>query len=260
MPELRLTGLRIQAGPRTLVDGVGLVLGRGELVGLVGESGSGKTMTARACLGLVEARPGIVAGDLVVDTGEERVVALRSGVASAEAFGAVRGRFVGWLPQQARESMDPLRTLGRQLRDVARLPGAASGSPEEWLARAGLPSPATFVGRYPHELSGGQAQRATVALALARGSRFLLADEPTTGLDPTVQVGVLDRLRELADEGHGVLLISHDLRQVQRVADRILVMHGGRLVEELRPGELLAARSPAARALVDATPGMGARP
>ena len=125
--------------------------------------------------------------------------------------------------------------------------------PVPWLRRAGLQDSERVARLYPHELSGGMAQRASIALALARGSRFLLADEPTTGLDPTVQEEILAELLSLRDQGVGLLFITHDLRLVPRIADALLVMHQGRLVESLNSGNLDSLVSPAGRALWTAT-------
>lgn len=263
MPEpfLQLDDLRIVAGTRTLVDGASLRLVPGQILALVGASGSGKTLTARACLGLVDPRPGIVGGELTVCDGDKtwRPFGLARRQRS-QALRAIRGTIVGWLPQDARASLDPLRPIGAQLRRVLAL-RAADGIeiPQDrpdvrsWLSFVDFPDPDRVARLYPHELSGGMAQRACIALALARGSRFLLADEPTTGLDPTVQAGILDQLGQLATQGCGVLLITHDLRIVPRLADQVYVMDSGRFVDLLPATDLAQATSPAAQALVAAT-------
>ncbi|MCK6507045.1 ATP-binding cassette domain-containing protein [Myxococcota bacterium] len=272
-PWIRLEGLRVVAGDgadaRVLVDGAGLALAPGEVLALVGASGSGKTQTVRACLGLVQARPGVVAGALEVHDGARTWRPYQGEPAVRRAaWRALRGRVLGWLPQEARASLDPLRRIGAQVREVLELrrrdglPLAADRrDAADWLAVAGLPEPGRVAGLYPHELSGGMAQRACLALALARGSRFLLADEPTTGLDPTVQRALLDQLGALRGEGCGLLLVTHDLGVVARLADAILVMDGGAVVERLAGGSLHQATSAPARALVQATLRQGeARP
>lgn len=264
MPDARvvLEGLRIQAGERALVDGVGFHLEAGEILALVGASGSGKTLTARSLLGLPGPHPGVVAArlEVVADGRVHRPYAALAGAghparrarAVEEAFQAIRGAVVGLLPQDARGGLDPLRTVGRQVADVARL--AASPVPAaEWLRRAGFRAPEEVLALHAHQLSGGMAQRAAIALALARGSRFLVADEPTTGLDPTVQQEILEEVARTAAAGVGVLLITHDLRIVPRLARRVVVMHGGRMVETLPAGRLREARSPEGRALLEAT-------
>ncbi len=260
---VRLVGLRIEGPQGVLVDGVDLALEPGRIHVLVGASGSGKTLSARSLLGMVDARPGVTAGELAV-TWQGRTwrpyegldLRTRRGRKQLEQrFRPLRGSIVGYLPQDARRSLDPLWTVGKQLRAALALREAPhDASPLEWLARAGFPEPEQVDGLFPHELSGGMAQRASIALALARGSRFLLADEPTTGLDPRVQEGILAELLGLRDrEGVGLLFITHDLRIVPRLADRLYVMHGGRLVEDLPAERLGALSTPEAKALWAAT-------
>lgn len=241
---LATTGLVVRAGDRTLIDGVDLRLQGGELVALVGPSGSGKTVTARALLGLLPFAPGRVAGDVALrwDGNEAHPVTERD-------WRPLRGAVVGMLWQDARAALDPLRAVGRQVTEAARLAHAPE-DPIPWLARAGFPAPDAVARLHPHELSGGMAQRAAIAVALARRSRFLVADEPTTGLDPSVQRATLAQLRSLCDAGVGVLFITHDLRLLPGFADRVLVMESGRVVEEAADPRLLVGPG---RALVEAT-------
>lgn len=256
MPEARveLRDLEVYAGERRLVHGVDLDLAAGRLTALVGASGSGKTLTARSLLGLITCRPGITAGSLRVTmaTGaEHRPLELR-GRARERAFARIRGGIVGYLAQDARGSLDPLWSVGHQVRFAARLGGG--DDPLPWLLRAGLRDPERVADLYPHELSGGMAQRVAIAQVLARGSRFILADEPTTGLDATVQAAILKELRSLRDDlDVGILLITHDLRILPSLADEVLVMDGGTLVERSVSGQLTELASPPARALVEAT-------
>lgn len=259
--RIDLANLQVRVGTRTLLHDVALTIEAGRVVGLVGSSGCGKTMTARALLGMVDLVPGVVTADLSLVVGDEvhrpwaRVLGADES-ARDRAFTKIRGRIVGYLPQDARASLDPLLRVGRQVRTAAAL---RTGNPEEnprpWLLRAGLKDPERVEQLFPHELSGGMAQRVAIAQALARGSRFLIADEPTTGLDPTVQRGILDEIRRLASEGMGVLFITHDLRILPGLADEVLVMEDGRVVERLtaerlRDGELASAPG---RRLVEAT-------
>ncbi|MFH1468625.1 MAG: ATP-binding cassette domain-containing protein [Pseudomonadota bacterium] len=263
--RLTLRGLEVRAGSHALVQGVDLTLEGGEILALVGASGSGKTLTARSLLGLPGPRPGVVAARLEIQVGDtvhrpyeglaEAMAAGRPGRfwrASRRAFTAVRGHVVGYMAQDARGALDPLWSVERQLREAIAL-GPAGGSPVEWLLRAGFPRPEEALGLYPHELSGGMAQRVAIALSLARGSRFLIADEPTTGLDPTVQEAILGELRATARAGIGVLLITHDLRIVPRFARRVQIMHAGRTVETMAADALSGAASREVRALLDAT-------
>jgi ABC-type dipeptide/oligopeptide/nickel transport system ATPase component len=262
---LSLKGLRVQAGQIPLVREVDLQLRAGEILALVGASGSGKTLTARSLLGLPGPRPGVTAAQLEI-TVDERVLRPYDGLEQAvlrgrpgrfwrrsrPAFQPIRGHIVGYMAQDARGALDPLWTVERQLREALAL-GGSKESPVDVLRRAGFREPAVVLPLYPHQLSGGMAQRVCIALALARGSRFLIADEPTTGLDPTVQEAILLELRRLADEGIGVLLITHDLRIVPRIADRVQIMDGGRTVESLPATALDSSRSPEVRALIEAT-------
>ena len=259
--ELVISDLTIMARQRELVSGVSLRLGGGELVALVGESGSGKTMTARSCLGLVQPKPGVVGGGITVRVGDELHTPYEAPdrAARERAFAAIRGRLVGYLPQHALAALDPLWRVGKQVSEVVLLRSregtlsAQEQSPLTWLRRAGFERPELVVNLFPHELSGGMAQRVCIALALARGSRFLIADEPTTGLDPTVQKGILDHVRHLRDSGIGILLITHDLRIVPTLAARVVVLHDGRVVDEVDAQRLEAGNSPHTRRLLVAT-------
>ncbi len=258
---LELARLTVRVGDRQLIHDVGLRLDAGEVVALVGASGCGKTLSALSLLGMVDLDPGVVTADLTIHAGD-RVYTPWDGVLGAgarardRAFADIRGRVVGYLPQDARASLDPLLRVGRQVRDAAALRTAnPKEDPRPWLLRAGLPDPERVERLYPHELSGGMAQRVAIAQALARGSRFLLADEPTTGLDPTVQRGILDEIRSLADLGLGVLFITHDLRILPGFADRVLVMEEGHVVERTTPGDLQSGQltTEPARRLFEAT-------
>ncbi len=237
-------GLRIVAGAHTLVESASLRVGAGEIVALVGASGSGKTVTARALLGMVPFAPGRVAGTITVTVG-----GVTSTPRTEADFRPLRGGAIGLLWQDARAALDPLRTVGAQVSAAARLAGAPT-PPDAALARAGFSDPARIARLHPHALSGGMAQRAAIAVALARNSRFLVADEPTTGLDPSVQRGILAQLRLLADAGVGLLFITHDLRLLPGFATRVVVMDAGRTVEEAPSAAGLLG---VGRALVEAT-------
>jgi ABC-type glutathione transport system ATPase component len=242
--ELVWDHVQVRAGSALVLEDATLRVRAGEIVALVGASGSGKTVTARAAVGLLPFAPGRVAGALRIRLGD-RTLEPRSDA----DFRPVRGELVGLLWQDARGALDPLRSVGAQIRAAGRLAGKPADA-EALLSRLGFTDAARVAALHPHALSGGMAQRAALAVALARRSRFLLADEPTTGLDPSVQREILTHLRAVAQAGVGLLFITHDLRLLPHFADRVVVMHAGRTAEEARtPAELRGA----GRQLLDAT-------
>ncbi len=225
-PRLRLDRIRVAAGDRTLLHDVTLELHAGERLALLGASGSGKSLTARALVGLLNVRPGVVSGDLMVELPDGRVILpyRRTGAQRDSAFDAVRG-IVAWMPQATTGALDPFRTVRDQLA------ASAAGDPIPWAGRVGLDEGA--LDRWPHELSGGMAQRVVLAQCLARGARLLIVDEPTAALDPVARSAVLEDLYDLAEQGVGVLLVTHDLRQALGWADRAVLLHDGRVVEAM---------------------------
>ncbi|MBN2800003.1 MAG: ABC transporter ATP-binding protein [Deltaproteobacteria bacterium] len=246
---LSLTGLAIRGPNRLLVENVSLSLAAGRVTALVGPSGSGKTLTARALLGLVGFKPGVISGTL--EAGGAHLALTH---ATPQDYRPLRGKLLGYLPQGARASLDPLWTVERSVGASAAL-GSGPNDPSHWLRLSGFDDPEQVLRHFPHELSGGMAQRAALACALAGGSRFLIADEPTTGLDPTVQEGILRHLTRLKARGLGVLLITHDLRLLPELADEVLVMAAGRIEERVTPEALVAGalRSEAGVRLLEAT-------
>ncbi|QHF21200.1 ATP-binding cassette domain-containing protein [Rathayibacter sp. VKM Ac-2762] len=257
---LTISGLRIRTRSHAVVDGIDLALRRGGIHGLAGESGSGKTMTALAVLGLL---PGSMTASgsirLADDTGDGTTELVG---ASRQVLGAVRGRRVAMVFQDPSTSLHPQLTVGRQLTDHLRHhlglgKEAARSRAEALLERVRVPDARASVGRYPHQFSGGQRQRIAIAVALACEPSVLLADEPTTALDVTVQAGVLQLLRELVDDGGlSILLVTHDLGVMSAVADEVTVMRQG-LVVESAPRERLftAPEDEYTRALLAALPG-----
>ncbi|MFI8524090.1 dipeptide ABC transporter ATP-binding protein [Promicromonospora sukumoe] len=235
------------------VRGVSFVVRPGECVAIVGESGSGKSVTARALLGLAGPRSHVTARTLEVD-GEDA-----TGF-SERRWRQVRGGRIGMVLQDALVSLDPLRTVGAEIGEVLHthrvVPrGAARERAVELLGSVGVPRPEVRVEQYPHQLSGGLRQRALIASAIAADPRLIIADEPTTALDVTVQAQVLDTLAERVAQGSGLLLISHDLAVVAGIADHVLVMRDGVVVEAGPAGDVLRSpREAYTRALLDAVP------
>jgi peptide/nickel transport system ATP-binding protein len=226
--KLSLRDLRIAFGPRTAVDLERLELGPGEILGLAGESGSGKSITALAVLGLAATLGARVEGSVRLDS-EELVDAPESRLRE------IRGSRIALIFQSPVSSLDPLLQVGELFERTLRLHGVGKHEVAERAVgafREVLLSP-DLLERYPHELSGGQAQRIAIAMALALRSEVLLADEPTSALDVTVQAEILDLLRRVREErGMSVLFISHDLAVIAELCDRVAVMQLGRIVEE----------------------------
>ncbi|MGW1189044.1 dipeptide ABC transporter ATP-binding protein [Streptomyces sp. NPDC002559] len=258
---LAVEGLRVRFGPGAdgagrgvvhSVRDVGFSVAAGECLALVGESGSGKSTVARALLGLAGAGARTSARTL-------RVAGRDATGFRARDWRGVRGRVVGLVAQDALVSLDPLRRIGAEVAEPMRLHRTVDRSligarVVELLRRVGVPDPQARAAQYPHELSGGLRQRALIASALAAGPELLIADEPTTALDVTVQAQILDLLAGAKEEGTGLLLISHDLGVVARIADRTAVLREGSVVETGPTSELLATpRHPYTRALLEAS-------
>ncbi len=251
--SLSVRDLRIDLGGRPVVDGVSFDVPDGARVGLIGESGSGKSLTALAVLGLLP--DGARATGSVRWNGREVL-----GLADRE-LARLRGDEIGMVFQEPRTALNPIRTVGRQIGESVRIHERVGR--REALRRAvaeadrvALPDPTRIISRYPHQLSGGQRQRVAIAMALAGRPRLLIADEPTTALDVTVQAGILTLLRNLVqDAGMSLVFITHDLAVLAQVATRAVVLEHGRVVEQGEVAELLRAPASAVtRALVrDAT-------
>ncbi|WP_436701490.1 dipeptide ABC transporter ATP-binding protein [Nocardioides sp. BYT-33-1] len=237
------------AQPRPAVEDVSVTLRRGEILALVGESGSGKSMTARAVLGLLP--PGARATGSIRYDGEEIL-----GLPEAE-LNRIRGARIAMVFQEPQTALNPVRTIGWQLREALRAHGsvsrkAATERAVELLRAVEIPEPERRLGSYPHQLSGGQKQRVVLALALANEPDVLLADEPTTALDVTVQAEILrllDRIRERT--GTAIVLITHNMGVVAEIADRVVVLQAGNVVEEGETRALFAQpREPYTRTLL----------
>jgi oligopeptide/dipeptide ABC transporter ATP-binding protein len=229
-------------GVARAVDGVDFRLQAGETLAIVGESGSGKSVTALSLLGLVPSPPArILEGSSVRYRGEELVGA------PARRLRSVRGGEIAMVFQEPMTSLNPVLRIGEQVREAVREHrdlnrAAAREETVRLLERVGIPDPARRRRAYPSQLSGGQRQRVMIAMALAGRPSILVADEPTTALDVTVQARILDLLASIQEEfGMAVLLITHDLGVVAEVADRVVVLYGGRVVERAPVGRLFAA-------------------
>ncbi|WP_232216130.1 dipeptide ABC transporter ATP-binding protein [Promicromonospora sukumoe] len=264
-PLLQVEGLSVvfddAAAPA--VDGVSWTLRPGRVTALVGESGSGKTVSAMAVLGLLP-ESAVMGGSIRLGAGAELVGA------SAETFREVRGAVLSLVSQEPMSAWNPVLTVGDQIAEALRAHLRGPDRPNrraahervlELLLEAGLRDPERVAASYPHQLSGGQLQRALVAMGLSQDPVAIIADEPTTALDVTVQAGILDLLRGLRDErGTAVLLITHDMGVVADLADDVVVMHDGRIVEAAPVRELFAApREEYTRTLLAAVPRLGER-
>lgn len=227
--SLEVTDLVIEIDGRRVVDGVSFAVPDGARVGLIGESGSGKSLTALAVMGLLP--DGAVATGSVRWNGREIL-----GLPDRE-LARLRGDEIGMVFQEPRTALNPIRTIGRQIAEtvgiherVDRATARARAVAE--AARVALPDPERIVDRYPHQLSGGQRQRAAIAVALAARPRLLIADEPTTALDVTIQAGVLRLLLSLVESaGMSLVFITHDLAVLAQVATEAVVLADGRVVE-----------------------------
>ncbi len=219
------------AAARRAVDGVSFSLARGEVLGLVGESGSGKSVTALSLLRLIERQAGRVSGGEILLDGRD----LRS--ASELELRRIRGREMSMVFQEPLSALNPCYTVGDQLSEVFAAHGDGTGTATrarvlELLSLVRIPDPAGILRRYPHELSGGMRQRVMIAMALAYTPKVLIADEPTTALDVTIQAQVLNLIDGLRRElGVAVILITHDMGVVAQYTDRVAVMYAGRIVE-----------------------------
>jgi oligopeptide transport system ATP-binding protein len=231
---LRVRGLsvsfQLDSGPVDAVRHVDLDVPRGQLVALLGESGSGKSVTARAVMGLAGPGATVAAGEITVAGADLRT-------ATPWQLRELRGTRMSLVLQDALSALNPVLTIGDQLGELFRVHNGASkkvarAKATDLLGMVGIPAPARRVGDYPHQFSGGMRQRILIAMAIALEPELLIADEPTTALDVTVQAQILDLLGDLRTQlDMGVLLITHDLAVVSEVADRLAVMYAGRVVE-----------------------------
>ncbi|KQW75125.1 peptide ABC transporter ATP-binding protein [Devosia sp. Root413D1] len=268
MPEpiLDISGLttvyRISGKDVAVVQDLDLAIAAGETVALVGESGSGKSVTSLSVLRLLP-RIGRVAKGSVGFRGKSGVVRDLAQL-DADALRQVRGNDVGMIFQEPMTSLNPVYTVGEQIAEPIRIHLGkshkdAAAAAVQLLADVGIPDPARRAKQYPHELSGGMRQRATIAMALACDPALLIADEPTTALDVTIQAQMLDLLQQLqAQRGMGILFVTHNLGVVAEIADRVAVMYAGRVVETGRVADVFAhPRHPYTIGLMRSVPRLG---
>ncbi len=251
------THFRTPAGVLRAVDGVSFHVDAGETLAIVGESGCGKSATSMSILRLIPESAGRSAGE--IRFGAHDLLQL-----DEAALRRIRGNEIAMIFQEPMTSLNPVLTVGRQIIEVVRLHqglarSAARARAEEMLRLVGIPEPARRLDEYPHQLSGGMRQRVMIAIALSCEPRLLIADEPTTALDVTIQAQILDLIRNLRQRtGTAVMLITHDLGVVAEVADRVMVMYAGRKVEEARVADLFDAPAhPYTVGLLAAVPQLG---
>ena len=239
------------------VDGVDFHVDRGEVLGIVGESGCGKSVTSLSIMGLVSHPGEIVAGEILFDGRD--ITKLKK-----KEMRALRGEHISMIFQQPAGALNPVYRAGAQIKEVFELHREWSKDVEEekvneMLTKVGIPDPETRARAYPHELSGGMAQRIMIAMALACEPELLIADEPTTALDVTIQAQILDLIRDLQEStGTAVILITHDLGVVAELADRVAVMYAGEIVEEADVSALFKnPQHPYTRGLIGSIPILG---
>jgi peptide/nickel transport system ATP-binding protein len=257
--------LDADAGLVRAIDGLRLAIERGETFALVGESGCGKSMTALALMRLLPENGRVTAGRINLDDGGTRP-ALDVLDLPESGMRAVRGGRIGMIFQEPATSLNPVLSIGTQMVEAIEahtpLRGAAARSKAiDWLKRVGIPEPERRIDEYPFRMSGGQKQRVMIAMTLAAEPEFLIADEPTTALDVTIQAQILDLLRDLQREHRmGLLLITHDLAVVAGMAQRVALMYAGQIIEVAPAAEFFAEpKHPYAQALLRALPGSGSR-
>ncbi len=256
--ELRNLGVRLRDIPA--VDGINLTLHAGEALALVGESGCGKSLSSLAVMGLLPLVAKLAPGSSIVLQGREL-----AGL-DEDGYNKLRGRDMSMIFQEPFTSLNPLMTVGAQIMEGLAVHGVSEAEARkrtlDMLDKVGIPDPGVRFDQYPFELSGGLCQRVMIALALAGNPALLIADEPTTALDVTIQAQILDLMRELMHERNtALLLITHDMGVVAETADRVAVMYAGRIVELAEAAELFRnPLHPYTRLLLESIPGLTTPP
>jgi|TARA_B100001964_G_scaffold245516_1_gene333034 peptide/nickel transport system ATP-binding protein len=271
LPHLQVTDLKIffqtERGLVKAVDGVSFSLSAGETLGIVGESGCGKSVTVLSILRLLPHPEGkIAAGKIYYNSPEGTRIDITAQEPNGREMRCLRGNEIAIIFQEPMTSLNPLHTIGRQITESIRLHKHIGSKDSrqlaiEMLRRVELPNPERLVDEYPHQMSGGMCQRAMISMALACGPRLLIADEPTTALDVTIEAQILSLIRDIQDEyGMSLLFITHDLGVIGEMADSVMVMYLGKVVEKATTREIF--REPAhpyTKGLLGARPRIGKR-
>jgi peptide/nickel transport system ATP-binding protein len=251
------THFRTPDGVNRAVDGVSFAVERGETMAIVGESGCGKSVTANSIMRLVPQPPGRIAGKIRFEGTDLLML-------SERAMRDIRGNHISMVFQEPMTSLNPVLTVGRQIAETLRLHQrlgrrAVAERTVEMLNLVGIAEPRRRASEYPHQLSGGMRQRVMIAIALACNPKLLIADEPTTALDVTIQAQILDLMADLQKRvGAAIIVITHDLGVVAEIAERVVVMYAGRKVEEAKVADLFRApRHPYTQGLLAAVPKLG---
>ncbi len=263
IPALDVRDLSVEfptrKGVLTALSDVSLTIRRGEILGVVGESGAGKSMTGMSVLGLLEPPGRISAGEI-------RIGGKRTDNLGEAEMAQIRGRMVGAIFQDPLTSLNPLFSIGQQLVETIRLHSDRSRAEArahavDLLKQVGIPGADERIDHYPHQFSGGMRQRVVIALALAGNPQLIIADEPTTALDVSIQAQITALLRKLCREhGTGVMLVTHDMGVIAETADRVAVMYAGRVIEIGPVDEVLSRpKHPYTRGLMGSIPALGAR-
>ena len=267
MPLLDVKDLSVQfrseSGLLPTVTDVSFSLERGEMLALVGESGCGKSVTCMSLARLLPEPPVVLSGQVLLDRGEENGGVADVLTLNERSLRHVRGGCISYIFQEPSVSLNPVFRVGDQIAEAVRLHRKDVTDPDaeavELLRQVGIPDPANRAKQYPHEMSGGMQQRVMIAMALGCAPSILVADEPTTALDVTIQAQILDLLLSLKrDRGMAVILVTHNLGIVAELADRVAVMYAGRIIETAPVAELLANPiHPYTSALIRAVPVLG---
>ncbi len=257
--DLKVT-FNTRHGPVTALDSVSLHVQAGETLGVVGESGCGKSITALSVMGLIPSPPGRIAGGSIRLNGEDLTAA------SPSRMRAIRGAEAAMIFQEPMTSLNPVFTVGAQIAEAITLhqkvgTDRAMKDAVALLDRVGIPSPEARARDYPHQLSGGMRQRVMIAMAVSCRPKVLIADEPTTALDVTVQAQIFDLLNEIQrDFGAAIVLITHDMGAIAEMADRVAVMYAGRVIEAGTADDVLdRPQHPYTRGLIDCIPNIAKR-